>query len=147
VTVGSDHTDRKAEAIGVSLSKQMCAKVICADAWLYGEVKHHWDKLVLRSWADGELYQEGPVTAMRSPEELTKLYGGLVPGAAMFCGTLAAKGRHPPGAQVRHRTRGPRAQAQAQARVRDRGASRRRLKIGVRARFFFFRALTPIFGL
>ena len=28
VAVGSDHTDRKAEAIGVSLSKQMCAKPI-----------------------------------------------------------------------------------------------------------------------
>jgi hypothetical protein len=92
VTVGSDHTDRKAETIGVSLSKQLCAKVACADAWPYAEVKPHWDKLVLRSWADGALYQEGPVTAMRSPEDLTQRYGGLVPGAAMFCGTLAAKG-------------------------------------------------------
>ena len=27
VTVGSDHTDRKAETVGVSLSKQLCAKV------------------------------------------------------------------------------------------------------------------------
>ena len=92
VTVGSDHTDRKAETIGVSLSKQLCAKVACADAWPYAEVKPHWDKLVLRSWADGALYQEGPVSAMRSPEDLTQRYGGLVPGAAMFCGTLAAKG-------------------------------------------------------
>lgn len=92
VTVGSDHTDRKAETIGVSLSKQLCAKVACADAWPYAEVKPHWDKLVLRSWADGALYQEGSVTAMRSPEDLTQRYGGLVPGAAMFCGTLAAKG-------------------------------------------------------
>jgi hypothetical protein len=92
VTVGSDHTDRKAETIGVSLSKQLCAKVACADAWPYAEVKPHWDKLVLRSWADGALYQEGPVTAMRSPDDLTQRYGGLVPGAAMFCGTLAAKG-------------------------------------------------------
>jgi hypothetical protein len=92
VTVGSDHTDRKAETIGVSLSKQLCAKVACPDAWPYAEVRPHWDKLVLRSWADGELYQEGPVTAMRSPEDLTQRYGGLVPGAVMFCGTLAAKG-------------------------------------------------------
>jgi hypothetical protein len=92
VTVGSDHTDRKAETIGVSLSKQLCTKVACPDAWPYAEVKPHWDRLVLRSWADGELYQEGPVTAMRSPEDLTQRYGGLVPGAAMFCGTLAAKG-------------------------------------------------------
>jgi hypothetical protein len=92
VTVGSDHTDRKAETIGVSLSKQLCAKVACPDAWPYAEVRPHWDKLVLRAWADGDLYQEGPVTAMRSAEDLTQRYGGLVPGAVMFCGTLAAKG-------------------------------------------------------
>lgn len=92
VTVGSDHTDRKAETIGVSLSKQLCAKVACPDAWPYAEVKPHWDRLVLRSWADGALYQEGPVSAMRSPEDLTQRYGGLAPGAAMFCGTLAAMG-------------------------------------------------------
>src|SRR5262245_12741182 len=35
VGLGSDHTDRKAEAIGVSLSKQMCAKPIAAKAWRY----------------------------------------------------------------------------------------------------------------
>jgi hypothetical protein len=91
VTVGSDHTDRKAETIGVSLSKQMCAKPMARDAWRYAEVKPHWDKLVLRSWADGALYQEGPVTAMRSPEDLMGRYS-LKPGYAMFCGTLAAKG-------------------------------------------------------
>src|SRR5690349_4183238 len=28
VSVGSDHTDRKAETIGVSLSKQLCAKPV-----------------------------------------------------------------------------------------------------------------------
>jgi hypothetical protein len=92
VTVGSDHTDRKAETIGVSLSKQLCEKPIAKDAWRYDEVKPHWDKLMLRSWADGKLYQEGPVTAMRSPEDLMSRYGKLPAGWAMFCGTLAAKG-------------------------------------------------------
>lgn len=92
VTVGSDHTDRKAETIGVSLSKQLCEKPIAKEAWKYDEVKPHWDKLVLRSWADGKLYQEGPVTAMRSPEDLMSRYGKLPAGWAMFCGTLAAKG-------------------------------------------------------
>jgi hypothetical protein len=92
VSVGSDHTDRKAETIGVSLSKQMCAKPVARDAWRYDEVQPHWDKLVLRAWADGALYQEGPVTAMRAPEELMQKYGGLKEGSAMFCGTLAAKG-------------------------------------------------------
>lgn len=92
VTVGSDHTDRKAETIGVSLSKQLCEKPIAKDAWRYDEVKPHWDKLVLRSWADGTLYQEGPVTAMRSPEDLLSRHGQIPAGWAMFCGTLAAKG-------------------------------------------------------
>jgi Protein of unknown function (DUF2848) len=91
VTVGSDHTDRKAETIGVSLSKQLCAKPIAKDAWRYDEVKDHWERLVLRSWADGEPYQEGAVTAMRSPEDLLARYP-LKSGWAMFCGTLAAKG-------------------------------------------------------
>ena len=99
VTVGSDHTDRKAETVGVSLSKQLCGKPIAKDAWKYDEVKPHWDKLVLRSFVpDGgkrRLYQEGPVTNMRSPEELIKLYTGgdkLKSGTAMFCGTFAVHG-------------------------------------------------------
>jgi hypothetical protein len=92
VAVGSDHTDRKAETIGVSLSKQLCAKPVSRESWRYDEVRPHWEKLVLRAWADGELYQEGPVTAMRSPEDLLQRYGGLKSGWAMFCGTLAARG-------------------------------------------------------
>ena len=91
VAVGSDHTDRKAEAIGVTLSKQLCAKPVSIETWRYDEVKPHWERLVLRAWADGELYQEGPVSAMRSPEDLMGRYP-LKPGYAMFCGTLAARG-------------------------------------------------------
>jgi hypothetical protein len=91
VAVGSDHTDRKAETIGVSLSKQLCAKPVSKDSWRYDEVKPHWERLVLRSWADGELYQEGSVAAMRSPEDLLASCP-LKDGWAMFCGTLAAKG-------------------------------------------------------
>ncbi len=99
VGIGSDHTDRKAETIGVTLSKQMCAKPIGTTLWRYDDVKPHWDKLKLRSYVpDGgkrRLYQEGPVTNMRSPEELIKLYTGgdkLAPGTAMFCGTFAVHG-------------------------------------------------------
>ena len=91
VAVGSDHTDRKAETIGVSLSKQLCAKPVSRESWRYDEVKPQWEKLLLRAWADGELYQEGPVSAMRSPEDLMARYP-LKPGWAMFGGTLAAKG-------------------------------------------------------
>jgi hypothetical protein len=99
LSIGSDHTDRKAETIGVTLSKQMCAKPVGTQLWRYGDVKPHWDKLVLRSFVpDGNgrrLYQEGPVTNMRAPEELIKLYTGgdtLARGTAMFCGTFAVHG-------------------------------------------------------
>jgi hypothetical protein len=99
IGLGSDHTDRKAEALGVSLSKQMCAKPVSRELWPYEDVAPHWDALVLRSYIgiDGErrLYQEGSVAAMRPLPELFKLYGEgdrLLAGTAMFCGTLAVHG-------------------------------------------------------
>lgn len=100
VAVGSDHTDRKAETIGVSLSKQLCSKPVSRESWGYDEVKGHWQRLVLRAWADRELYQEGPVSTMRSPEDLMGRYP-LKPGYAMFCGTLAAMGGIRPAARFR----------------------------------------------
>jgi hypothetical protein len=99
VGLGSDHTDRKAETIGVSLSKQMCAKPIAATAWRYDDVRAHWDQLMLRSdvrrGGERQLYQEGFVASMRTPDELIKLYtrdAALPVGTAMFCGTLAVHG-------------------------------------------------------
>ncbi len=99
VGVGSDHTDRKAETFGVTLSKQMCGKPVSSQLWRYDEVASHWDRLMLRSFVrigkERKLYQEGPVTTMRSPEELIDLYTGskkLASGTAMFGGTLAVHG-------------------------------------------------------
>ena len=99
VTVGSDHTDREAEAIGVALSKQLCAKVLGRALWRFEEVEPHWDQLVLRAWAviGGErgLYQEGPVAGIRKPQELIEGCAGIagLPAATvMFCGTLGAIG-------------------------------------------------------
>lgn len=99
VGVGSDHTERKVETYNVTVSKQMCEKPIAPLLWAYDDVKAHWDRLILRSWAcDGArrvLYQEGPVTAMRDPLELIRRYTdgkGLADGTAMFCGTLTAIG-------------------------------------------------------
>jgi hypothetical protein len=98
---GSDHTDRKAEAVGITLAKQMCAKVAAAEVWLFRDVEPHWDDLVIRAWATiaGErvLYQEGSVTAMRHPRELIALYTertgiAFAPGFAMYGGTFAAIG-------------------------------------------------------
>ena len=73
VGVGSDHTDRKAEASGIALSKQLCGKPVGPQLWSYADVEGHWDQLVLRSWAtiDGEriLYQDSPVSSLRAPRE------------------------------------------------------------------------------
>lgn len=99
IGVGSDHTDRKAETVGVTLSKQMCGKPVGTKVWRYEDVAGHWDRLILRSviqvGKERRLYQEGPVTTMRAPEELIKLYAKadkLPVGTAMFCGTLAVHG-------------------------------------------------------
>ena len=103
IGVGSDHTDRQAETVGVSLSKQLCAKPVSHQVWRYADIEPHWDSLVLRSYVriNGarRLYQEGSVAAMRPLPELIKLYGGgamLPNGTAMFCGTLAVHGEITP---------------------------------------------------
>jgi len=102
IAVGSDHTDRKAETIGVSLSKQLCAKPVSVESWAYDEVKPHWNRLVLRSFiyenSKRVLYQEGTVDAMRSPEDLLGRHP-LKSDEAMFCGTFAAKGGIRPSAR------------------------------------------------
>jgi Protein of unknown function (DUF2848) len=103
--LGSDHTDRKAETMGIALSKQLCGKPVGAHLWPYADVADHWDKLMIRSWAtiDGKrvLYQEGALAGMRTPEDLLQRYGvtKLAPGTAMFCGTVGAIGGIRPAAR------------------------------------------------
>lgn len=98
VGVGSDHTDRQLETVGITLSKQVCAKPVSADVWRWRDVADHWGSLTLRSVlpATGEVYQEGLTTALRRPDDLLALYesreGPVADGTAMFCGTLPALG-------------------------------------------------------
>jgi hypothetical protein len=99
LTVGSDHTDRKAEAMGIALSKQLCAKVLGTSAWRLDDVASRWDSLIVRSHAtiDGErvLYQEGTLKSLRHPADLIARYGGgkaLSPGTVMMGGTMSAIG-------------------------------------------------------
>ncbi|MGI4985749.1 MAG: DUF2848 domain-containing protein [Janthinobacterium lividum] len=117
VTLASDHTDRRVEAYGVAVSKQVCAKPVARDAWRYADVRGHWDQLMMRAWfvaaapepgastaatppagsaePGRRLYQEGSVSTLLPPSELFSRYAGdarLPAGTAMFCGTLAAIG-------------------------------------------------------
>ncbi|MEJ2377635.1 MAG: DUF2848 family protein, partial [Pseudolabrys sp.] len=97
--LGSDHTDRKAETMGIALSKQLCGKPLGHALWPFDEVAGHWEQLIVRAFAtiDGKrvAYQDGPLSAMRHPSELIeKIRPGaaLAPGTVMFCGTLGAIG-------------------------------------------------------
>ncbi|RTM15339.1 MAG: DUF2848 domain-containing protein [Bradyrhizobiaceae bacterium] len=104
IGIGSDHTDRKAEASGIALSKQLCGKPVGSQLWSYADVEGHWDQLTLRSWAtiDGKrvLYQESPVSSLRTPRDLIRRYANadiLPAGTLMFCGTPGAIGGIRPG--------------------------------------------------
>ncbi|MDL0432265.1 DUF2848 domain-containing protein [Marinobacter sp. TBZ242] len=105
VGIGSDHTDREAEAWSVAHSKQVCAKPVSPQVWRLGSVIEHWDQLQMASYVtiDGkeELYQEGPVTGLLHPAELLRRFGldtaELAPGQAMLCGTLPVIGELRPG--------------------------------------------------
>ncbi|MFK4489294.1 DUF2848 domain-containing protein [Bradyrhizobium sp. USDA 336] len=114
VGIGSDHTDRKAEASGIALSKQLCGKPVGSQLWSYADVAGHWDELVLRSWAtiDRErvLYQDSPVSSLRTPRDLIRRYAGtdiLPAGTLMFCGTPGAIGGIRPGTRFEMELKDP----------------------------------------
>jgi hypothetical protein len=110
VGLGSDHTDRKAELIDITLAKQLCAKPIAPEVWALKDVEPHWDELILRALVDTgtekRLYQEASVTALRTPRDLVQLFEArnpraFVPGTVLFSGTFAAQDS--PGPAVRFR--------------------------------------------
>lgn len=100
VSLTSDHTDRKLESHSVALSKQLCAKPVGTSAWRFADVAGHWDELVIRSFIEENgaevLYQEGALSALRTPTDLIAGYLGgaaaLPAGVAMSCGTVGAIG-------------------------------------------------------
>jgi hypothetical protein len=97
--IGSDHTDRKAETVGITLAKQLCDKPLGKTLWPLSEVAGHLDELELRAWIyEGEQrvpYQEGTLSAMRPLSELIDRFSGssgLAENSLMFGGTLPAIG-------------------------------------------------------
>src|ERR1700720_1925887 len=81
VGTGSDHTDRKVETYSVTVSKQMCEKVMAPILWELEDVGAHWDRMILRAhaWIGGKrvLYQEGILDSMLSVADLvSRGFGG-----------------------------------------------------------------------
>jgi hypothetical protein len=114
VGLGSDHTDRKVETYSITVSKQMCDKVMAPVLWELEDVAGHWDRLILRSfaWIGGArvLYQEGTLDNMLSIAELVQRGfqdGKLPDGCAMFGGTFAAKGGIRPASRFEYELEDP----------------------------------------
>lgn len=99
VTVGSDHTDRDVETKSIPASKQMYAKCMAKECWPFGEVKDHWDSLILRCWVfkDEEkiLYQEASLGTILSPQEVLQKIPEpeklSAKGVVLFSGTISTK--------------------------------------------------------
>jgi hypothetical protein len=97
--LGSDHTDRNAERMGIAVSKQLCGKPVGSRLWRFDDVAGHWDRLRVRAFATigggRQMYQEGALAAMRHPADLIgrlQQAPTLSPRTIMFCGTLGAIG-------------------------------------------------------
>ncbi|MDI6754985.1 MAG: DUF2848 family protein [Thermodesulfobacteriota bacterium] len=98
VGVGSDHTDRELESVSIIKSKQVCPNILSRQVWNLKEVRKNWDTMILRSWVKNErgekvLYQEAPLSALMSPEDLMKfvqnsLDDGNLDGVVIFSGTI-----------------------------------------------------------
>jgi hypothetical protein len=96
VGVGSDHTDRKQEAIDVAASKALCSKVLSREVWRYDDLAGHWDQIEIRSWAvdssGRHRYQEGRLDAFLSVDKLlVELHDAgydRLDGCLIFGGTL-----------------------------------------------------------
>jgi hypothetical protein len=100
VGVGSDHTDRKHEAIDVAASKALCPKIASREAWRYDDVRDHWDRIEIRSWVTDDtgrrLYQDGHLDAFMTVEdvleEVRRAGRPDLEGHVVFGGTLPTTG-------------------------------------------------------
>lgn len=99
MTVASDHTDRKLEAVSVGKSKQVCDKVIGDLFWEVDEIKGHWDSISFGSRVikNGEWvrYQSGTLGAILPYQKLLELIKEDTPAGqfpALLSGTIPILG-------------------------------------------------------
>ncbi len=112
LSISSDHTDRKLEQSGIAQAKQICAKPVAREAWCLDDVSAYWDELIIRSYIiendQSVLYQEGTLSALRTPLDLAMHYTSphpvlaaskigqvadyFIDGLAMLGGTIAVLG-------------------------------------------------------
>jgi len=95
VTVCSDQTDRRAEAVSIPQAKVLCPKPLGGELWRLDDVRERWDSLELRSSCGGQSLQAGALSKLMAPDDLfafveeqigsrddTVILGGTVPTQA-----------------------------------------------------------------
>ena len=100
VGVGSDHTDRKEEAIDVAASKVLCSKVLSRQVWRYDDLQDHWDRIEIRSWVTDDAgrhpYQDGRLDSFMIVENILRELAGAgyndLDERVIFGGTLPTLG-------------------------------------------------------
>ncbi|HET9321658.1 MAG TPA: DUF2848 family protein [Bryobacteraceae bacterium] len=98
--LGSDHTDRKAEAVDIAESKTLCNKPISTTFWRFADVRDHWDEIEIHSWVtesgSRRLYQEGTLREFLAVEdllgELKRAGHADLAGRFIFGGTIPTVG-------------------------------------------------------
>jgi hypothetical protein len=99
LTVGSDHTDRRIEAVSALQGKNSCPKIVATAAWPVREVLGHWDSLTLRSRCGNTLLQDGALSHVMTYENLMTFVreqdGDQAEGRLVFSGTVPTKATPP----------------------------------------------------
>ena len=137
--LGSDHTDRKAETMGIALSKQLCGKPVAGVLWRLADVEGHWDEIEMRAFAviDGQrvLYQQGTLKSLRTPSDLlSRRPDGpeLTHGHSHVLRYARRDRRHSSGEPFRDGVARSKARAQDHGRLRHRDACRCELTASAR---------------
>ena len=101
LTVGSDHTDRRIEAVSALQGKNSCPKIVATTAWPVNEVLDHWDALTLRSCCGNTPLQEGALSHVMTYANLMSFVheqdGDQAEGRVVFSGTVPTKATPPKG--------------------------------------------------
>lgn len=101
LTVGSDHTDRRIEAVSALQGKNSCPKIVAIGAWPVREVLDHWDSLELRCQCGDTLLQEGALSHVMAYDPLMVFVrehdGDAAEGRLVFSGTVPTQAKPPKG--------------------------------------------------
>jgi hypothetical protein len=100
VGLGSDHTDRKHEAVDVTVAKAMCPKAVSRELWRYADIREHWDEIEIRAWVTDargrQPYQDGRLDAFLAVDdllaEIRRAGHANLDGRIVFGGTLPTLG-------------------------------------------------------